>query len=428
VLRTTAELVEKLERAEEFGVDIPGDVRPSMKRLQERKRTVVDNQAKGILKLFRHHRIRYLEGRGILQGADRVFVRHPDESTAEVLHDRLILALGSQPSEIPSLPFDRKRILSSNDALEVRDIPASMLIVGGGVVGCEFAFIFASLGSRVTVIEAMPRLLPLPSIDEDCSKTLQREMKKRGISFMVSRVIDHVEDGGENLRARIVPSPFLKEPTEKERKPMIVDAEKILVCVGRKPNTERIGLEECGVRPNGRGWIPVDERMQTGVSDIYAIGDVLGPEKIMLAHVASSEGVVAAENAMGESRTMDYGVVPSAIFTTPEIACAGWTEEQARTEGYSVRSDSVLFRNLGKAQVMGEIAGQAKIVSDEQTGRILGVHLMGPHATDLIAEGVLAIQGGHTLEELSETIHAHPTLAEIMVEVSLKGLGRPLHG
>jgi dihydrolipoamide dehydrogenase len=209
---------------------------------------------------------------------------------------------------------------------------------------------------------------------------------------------------------------------------VIVEAEKILVCVGRRPNTAGTGLEDCGVLPSGEGWIPVNDNMETHVPGIYAIGDVLGPEKIMLAHVASAEGVVAAENAMGLSRTMDYGVVPSAIFTTPEIACAGRTEEQARNEGYPVRADSVLFRNLGKAQVMGEISGQAKIVSDAETGRILGVHLIGPHATDLIAEGVLAIQGGHTLKELSETIHAHPTLAEIMHEVFLKALGRPLHG
>lgn len=202
----------------------------------------------------------------------------------------------------------------------------------------------------------------------------------------------------------------------------------MLICIGRKPNTTAIGLKTVGVKPDEKGWITTDERMQTAAPNVYAIGDILGPAKIMLAHVASTEGLVAVENATGGSRTMDYHVVPGAIFTTPEVANVGLSEAQAKEQGYRVRADSVLFRTLGKAQVIGEIAGEAKIVSDAAGGKILGVHIIGPHATDLIAEGTLAMQMGGNVKDLAETIHAHPTLAEIMLEVSFKSLDRSLHG
>ena len=198
--------------------------------------------------------------------------------------------------------------------------------------------------------------------------------------------------------------------------------DKILVCIGRQPNTFNIGLEKLGVNLDPAGWIIADDRMQTNLSGVYAIGDVLGPSKVMLAHVAFSEALVATENAGGGNRVMDYGVVPGAIFTLPEVANVGLSEMQARAQGLPVRTESVLFRNIGKAQVIGEIAGEAKIVSDAETGRILGVHIVGPHATDLIAEGALAVKFGATVKDLAETIHAHPTLAEIMQEASRRFL------
>ena len=204
--------------------------------------------------------------------------------------------------------------------------------------------------------------------------------------------------------------------------------EKVLVCIGRAPNTTGLGLEALGVQVDKKGWVAANERMETRAANVYAIGDILGPSRIMLAHVASAEGLVAAENALGGSREMDYAAVPSAIFTSPEVANAGLTEAQAKEQGYQARSDSVLFRTLGKAQVIGEIAGQAKIVSERGSGRILGVHIIGPHATDLIAEGVLAIQQGAGVQDLAHTIHAHPTLSEIMLETSYKAIDRSLHG
>jgi dihydrolipoamide dehydrogenase len=216
--------------------------------------------------------------------------------------------------------------------------------------------------------------------------------------------------------------------TAKEREPLEIEAEKVLVCIGRSPLSRAIGLETLGVACDERGWIMADAGLRTNVSGVYAIGDILGPGRVMLAHVASAEGLVAAENATGGDVKMDYRAVPSAIFTMPEVGNVGLTEAQAIEAGLDVRADSVLLRTLGKAQAMGELAGEAKLISERTTGRILGVHIVGAHATDLIAEGGLAVQNGLTVDQVAATIHAHPTLGEAMLEVSLKAMDRALHG
>ena len=251
-------------------------------------------------------------------------------------------------------------------------------------------------------------------------------MKKRKIKFLAKQTVRGVEYRGDGLRVSVGPS----SPTGETAPggPLVLDEKKVLVCIGRSPNSAGLGLETLGVQPDPKGWIVADERMETHAPGVYAVGDILGPARIMLAHAASAEGMTAAENALGGSLTMDYGVVPGAVFTNPEVANVGLTESRAREMGYEVRADTVLFRNLGKAQVMGEIAGEAKIVTEAPTGRILGVHMVGPHATDLIAEGALAVKTGCTVKDLAATIHAHPTLAEAMMEVSFKSLGRSLHG
>ena len=428
VMRTSAEILEKFHRAQEFGINVTEKAYPDMQRLMARKEQVIRDHIKGIFKLLKHHKVSYLKGYAYIEGANSIKVKLPDNTIHEVPWDRLILAVGSQPLNITSFPFDGKKIISSNEALCLSEIPESLAIVGGGVIGCEFAFIFAALGSHVIVVEALSRLLPLPSVDENCSKVLQREMKKRKIKFVVNQTVERVEDKEGKCHVTIGPSPFDTIQKERGLTPQKVEVEKVLVCIGRKPNTANIGLEKLGVKTDENGWIIADERLQTSIPEVYAIGDVLGPAKIMLAHVASKEGLIAAENAMGRNRTMNYNLVPGAIFTMPEVANVGLTEAQAKKQGHNVRADTVLFRNVAKAQVIGEIAGEVKIVSDTETGRILGVHMIGPHATDLIGEGTLAIQMGCTVKELAETIHAHPTLAEIMVEASYKALGKALHG
>lgn len=428
VMKTTAEMLEQFQRASEFGLVVNGPVVPDMGRLMARKQKVVHDQVTGILNLLEHHKVRCLRGSGRIVSPDRIQVKRDGNEPEEVQWDRLILALGSGPLAIPGLPFDGKRIISSNEALNLTEIPESLLIVGGGVIGCEFAFILSSLGSQVTVVEAMDRLLPLPSVDEDCSKILQREMKKRKIRFMVNRTVEGVDENEGKLRVMTRPSSFAKELKEKDSRPRAVDVDKVLVSIGRSPNTIDAGLEQIGVKTDQRGWIIANDRMETSVANVYAIGDVLGPAKIMLAHVASAEGFVAAGNAVGGNRTMDYAAVPGGIFTMPEVADVGLTEIQAGERGYKVRSDTVLFRTLGKAQVIGEISGQAKIISDAETGKIVGVHIIGPHATDLIAEGTLAVQTGCRVNDLARTIHAHPTLSEVMGEAAFRATNMPLHG
>jgi len=428
VMRTSAEILEKFHRAQEFGINITEKVYPDMQRLMARKEKVVGDHIKGIFKLLKHHKVNYLKGYAYIEEVNSIRVKLQDNTIHEVPWDRLMLAVGSEPLNITSFPFDGKRIISSNEALCLSEIPESLMIVGGGVIGCEFAFIFAALGSLVIVVEALSRLLPLPSVDENCSKVLQREMKKRKIKFIVNQTVERVEYKEGKCHVTIGPSPFDTTQKEQGLTPQKVEVEKVLVCIGRKPNTTNFGLEKLGVKTDENGWIITDERMETSIPGVYAIGDVLGPTKIMLAHVASKEGLIAAENAMGRNRAMDYNIVPGAIFTMPEVANVGLTEAQAKKQGHNVRADTVLFRNVAKAQVIGEIAGEAKIISDNENGRILGVHIIGPHATDLIGEGTLAIQMGCTVKELAETIHAHPTLAEIMLETSYKAVGKALHG
>jgi len=396
--------------------------------LMARKNTVIQNQVNGIRVLFKHHRINYVNGRAYLKAPHMAVAKQNDGKEREIYWDKLILATGSRPLNVPGFSFNGDSILSSNHALDMQEIPESIMIAGGGVIGCEFAFILRAFGADVTVVEMMPRLLPLPSVDEACSKVLQREMKKKKINFMLNSKVDAVVAEKGMLQVTVLPVSSNDKPPEKDQPPRVVEVEKMLVCIGRKPNTENTGIENLGVQTDGRGWVIANEKMETAAGDVYAIGDLLGPSKVMLAHVASAEGQVAAENAMGADRTMNYDVIPGAIFTMPEVANVGLTETEARKQNDNVRADSVHFRTLGKAHVLGELAGEAKIVWDTGNGKIIGVHIIGPHATDLIAEATLAIQTGSSIADVAATIHAHPTLAEIMGEVSHKAMDKALHG
>ncbi len=265
-------------------------------------------------------------------------------------------------------------------------------------------------------------------MDAGCSKILQREMKKRRIRFLVNRTVTGYTDAGDRLEITLGPSPFLENPSEKDAIQETITVDKLLVAIGRQPGSADLGLETIGVETDKKGWIVADTRMRTRAEHVYAVGDILGPAKIMLAHVASTEGMVAAENALGGDRKMDYHAVPGAIFTSPEVANVGLTEAQATAQGIACETHQVLMRTLGKAQVLGELAGEARVVVAVDSGRILGIHLVGAHATDLIAEGTLAIQHGMTVNDIAATIHAHPTLAEIMLEVAHKAQGHAIHG
>lgn len=425
VFKQTADALEALSNAEEFAVAGAGKGHCDIDLLIARKERIIGIQAGGIEALLKKHGVTLISGRGVIKGEHLLGVEESSGATREVAWDKLILATGSRPAVIPALAFDGRRILSSDDIFSIERIPQSLTIVGGGVIGCELACIFHGLGSKMTLIEAMERLLPLPAVDEDCSKLLLREMKKKKIRVLTGHTVETAVAGADQVELTLAKIAAKKDDTAARQ---TESCEILLVCIGRTPNSHGIGLETIGVECDARGWVKADAHLCTTHEDVYAIGDLLGPSKVMLAHVASTEGEIAAANCLGGNQEMHYDVIPSAIFTMPEIGTVGLSEAEARLRFSNVRADSVLFRTLGKAQIIGEIAGQAKIVSESGTGRILGVHIAGPHATDLIAEATLALRKNTTLSDLAETIHAHPTLAEIMLETSLKALDRPLHG
>jgi len=436
IMKNSADLFLKCLKAGQFGIKIQGDISPDMTALMDRKEKILSSQRKGIASLLKGRGVVVEQGSGTIKSKGLVEVTSHEGQTKELAYDKLIIAVGTCPMNVPDFPFDHEKILSSNDILVLDRIPKSLTIVGGGVIGCEFAFIFSALGCDVTIVEAMSRLLPLPSVDESCSKLLLREMKKAKIKVFCDTIVTMADTKGDGVKISLAPSPFTDNPKPKKLKTDEISSEIMAVCIGRTPLSEGLGLENIGLGIEGPGWISANEHMETKVDNVYAIGDILGPEKIMLAHVASHEGLVAAENAMKkepEDKTqkktaMAYEVVPGAIFTMPEIGTVGLSETQAKARGYEVETTSVNFRVLGKAQAIDEIAGEARMIIEKKSHKVLGVHLIGPHATDLIAEATLAIEKGLTAEEVAHTIHAHPTLAEIMGEVSSKASGMPLHG
>lgn len=411
--KTAAEHSESIRKAAEYGVIMPGEPRLDPRLLLDRQRTVVDSLGKGLLSRLRKCGVRYLEGDALFIDPHHVRVRRSDGVEEEIAGDRLIIATGSAPLCCPSVPFDGVRVISTDEAVLLAEIPRSMLIVGGGVNGCEFASIFSSLGSKTTIVEARSRLLPLPSIDADSSKVLEREMKKRTVTVLLDRMVEDVSFPDGRIVARVVPVECNAGAAVQTRKPMLMETDLILVTVGRRPNADAGGLNRLGIETDADGWIVANERLETNVPGVYAIGDIRGPQKPMLAHVAAAEGIVAARNALGAREAMDYRVIPVGVFSTPEVAGVGLTETQARECGVDIRVSTVHLRSLGRAQAMGEIAGQVKMVADAR-GKILGVHIVGAHATDLIAEAALALKMGASAEDVASAIHAHPTLPEAL--------------
>ncbi len=417
-MKTSAEVLEMAHRLAEFGINGGGNAAVDMAAVIARKNRVREILRGGLEKTCASLKINYLRGSAELQGGGKVEVKLADGGNASVSGDHIILATGSHNINLPSLPVDHKRVITSDDALDLTDLPDHLLIVGGGVIGCELAFIYRAFGCKVTVVEGQSRLLPIPSVDADMSKLLQREAKKRGIACELGSTVEGVSVDDNGVTAIIGPSPFV-DAKEARKNKIECRADTVLVCVGRSPNTAGLGLDKAGVAVDKRGWIIADEYMKTSAPGVYAIGDVLGPNKIMLAHVASTEGLCAVANIFGKKEAMDYNVVPSGIFTFPEIGVVGLSEAQAKDMGMEVRVNTFQMRELGKAQAMGELAGMFKLVSEAGSGRLLGVHIAGPHATDLIAEAALALRMKATAADVAGTIHAHPTLAEGLYEAAL---------
>jgi dihydrolipoyl dehydrogenase len=417
-LLSVIELGDKLKKADELGVILPGPARYDLARMVGRKNKVVAGLVKGIATLFKAWNIEHVDGTGSLRDAHTIDVRKKDGSEGQIAGDAIIVATGSSWPNLPEFPIDGKQILTSKDLLDLDVIPARLLIIGAGVEGCEFASLYSGLGTQVTVVELMSRVLPTE--DEEIASMMDRELKKRGVTLCTGTTVDRLERSATTVTAH------LKNGTT-------VTAEKLLVSVGRGFNSHGIGLEHVGVQTGRRGEILVNERMETNVSGIYAIGDVVG--KAMLAHVASAQGKVAAENIMGHATTVRYDVIPAGIFTLPEIGRVGLTEQQARERVQATGQPSAdalkigrfRFGGLGKAQATGDITAMVKVIAEAKTGTILGVHIVGAHAADLIHEAALAMQVGARVPQLAEMIHAHPTLSEGLMEAAEDVDGRAIH-
>ncbi|HSW63515.1 MAG TPA: dihydrolipoyl dehydrogenase [Dissulfurispiraceae bacterium] len=409
-LIASAEALAQARRLADFGIDLNGSVAANLPAIMERKNKIVATQIKGIRALFKNWNISLLAGQASLVDSRTVEVSR-SEGTRELLQaDRVILATGSRPAELPLFPFDGKIILSSNDAVNLSELPASFVIIGAGVIGCEFAFILREFGADVTIVEAMPRAVSTE--DAEIAEILEKELKKKKIKLITNAKVVGVVTTETDVEVVL----------DGDRK---LVAERVLISVGRAYNTEYLGLESLGISRGPRGEILVDDKMETNVPGIYAVGDVTGG--MLLAHVASKEGIVAAQNACGIPAAIDYRVVPAGIFTAPEIGSVGLREYQAQKQGIPYTVSRFPVRGLGKAHAMGEIAGLFKIIAHAETDHILGVHIIGPHASDLIHEGALALQAGITAQALAAMIHAHPTLAEGIMEAAEDLHGTAIH-
>ncbi|MBE3589943.1 MAG: dihydrolipoyl dehydrogenase [Firmicutes bacterium] len=409
VMLQAADLLHDIRRAAEFGLTPVAGADVDWAGLAQRKHRIVTTLHRGVEYLLKKNGVELVRGRGALDGPGRVRV---GERVLTASHT--IIATGSRPRELPGLPFDGRRVISSDHALQLERRPASVVVVGAGAVGVEFASLFRDFGAEVTLVEWLPRLMPLE--DEDVSAELQRAFEKRGIRCLTGAQVlapsVRAGEGGVELVVR---------RGEEEVK---LEAEVLLVAVGRAARVEDCGLETAGVAVE-RGFIRVDGWMRTNVPGVYAIGDAVGG--LQLAHVAAHEGIVAVETAAGhEPDPIDYTKAPRATYCRPQVASVGYSEREAREAGYRVKAGTFPFRAIGKALIVGEGEGFCKVVADEDGG-VLGVHLIGPHATDLIAEGALLRFMDGTAWELGTVIHPHPTLSEVLGEAGLAVEGRAIH-
>ncbi|WP_024803428.1 dihydrolipoyl dehydrogenase [Nocardia sp. BMG51109] len=422
----SAEVFQTVAAAADFGV-LVDNVRFDFGAVRQRKDGIVKELTDGVAGLLKANGVTVVEGHARFTGPTTVEVhevgpspvfpdgpRYASSPTAPIRRvdaRDVIVATGSVPARLPIPGADLPGVITSDGAFGLTEVPRRLVVVGGSAVGAEWASLFATFGSEVTIVELQDRLVPLE--DKDIGVALGRSFAKRGITVLTGSTVDSIAEG-DALRVT-VGGPQARE----------LDADVVLVGVGRRPNTADLGLEAAGIVTDTRGFIPVDDQLRTGVEHVHAIGDVTG--RALLAHVASHQGLTAADVIAGHPAHIDYTVIPAATFTHPEIASVGRTEEQARAAGHEVMTAQFPFAALGRSRTFGDTEGFMKIVAGQRHREVLGVHIIGPSASDLIIEGALAVSLEATLDELADTIHAHPTLGEIGMEAALTGLGLPVH-
>ena len=389
------------------------DVTLDLATLQARKAGIVKQLTDGVALLMKKHKVTVLHGLGTLRGTGKVTVKGAD-GEQELEAGAVCLAMGSVPMQVPSLPFDGRAIVSSTEALAFDSVPARLVVVGAGAVGLELGSVWSRLGASVTVVEMLPRIAPFA--DAQMSGVLERALKAQGLSFRLETKVTAAKVGGDGVNVT------LAGPKGEET----LACDKVLVAIGRKPCTSTAGIVEAGVALDERGRVKTNERYLTSVPGVYAIGDlVAGP---MLAHKAEEEGVAVAEIVAGKPGHVNYGAIPNVIYTAPELACVGQTEEEVKVSGAPYRVGKSLFRVNGRAKSLAAEEGQVKVIAHAETDRLLGVHIVGARASDMIAEAVVALEFKASSEDLARTSHAHPTLSEILKEAALAVDKRSING
>jgi dihydrolipoamide dehydrogenase len=402
----SVEVLLEARRARDFGLEI-GSIKASLPQIMARKRKVVDTLVSGVEQLMKANRISVHRGTGRVLSPHLVRV-----DDAEIAARKIIVATGSESSPLSVDGRHLPGVLTTDEILELEEIPESLAVIGGSHVGVEFASIFSALGTKVTIVKRRPLLLE--PVDEEVGRRFAQTLSRQGIRVIIGAAVKAITKAGAGLRV-------VWDTSDGEQG---IDVQMVLMATGRRPYTEGLGLSELGIEMEG-GAVGVNERMETNIDDVYAIGDVLG--RHMLAHVASYEGEIAAENALGGRRGADYRAVPSCVYTFPVVAGVGMTEKEAKAGGIPHKISKFPFPACGRAVAMDETAGIVKMICHADSGQVLGLHIMGPHADDLIAEGALAVQMGATARDVAHTIHAHPTLPEAVRETALGQMEGSIH-
>ena len=400
---------------EEHGIEIPGEIKVNLEKMIARKQGVVDQTTKGIEFLMDKNKITVYEGVGSFKDATHVNIKKNDGKTEEIEAKNIIIATGSKPSTLPFIKLDKERIITSTEALELKEIPKHMIVIGGGVIGLELGQVYKRLGADVTVVEFMDRIIP--GMDAALSKELTKVMKKQKVKFALSHKVKSVERKGDQV---------IVKADNKKGEEVVFEGDYCLVAVGRKPYTDGLNADAAGVKLDERGKVIVDEHLKTSVDNIYAIGDVI--KGAMLAHKAEEEGTLVAEILAGQKPHIDYNLIPGVVYTWPEVAAVGKTEEELKEAGVEYKVGQFPMRALGRARASMDTDGFVKILADKKTDEVLGVHMVGARCADLIAEAVTAMEFRASAEDISRMSHAHPTYAEAVKEAALAATDdRALH-
>ncbi len=398
---------------EEHGIDIPGEIKVNLKQMISRKQSVVDTTTAGIDFLMKKNKIDVYQGIGSFKDATHIQIE--GDKTEEIEAKNVIIATGSKPSSLPFISIDKERIITSTEALKLKEIPKHMIVIGGGVIGLELGQVYRRLGAEVTIVEYMDRIIP--TMDSGLSKELNKVFKKAKFSIQVSHKVTSVERNGDEV---------IVKADNKKGEEVIFKGDYCLVSVGRRPYTDGLNAEAAGVKLTERGQIEVNEHLQTNVKNIYAIGDVV--KGAMLAHKAEEEGVFVAETLAGQKPHIDYNLIPGVVYTWPEVASVGKTEEELKEAGVDYKTGQFPMRALGKSRATMDLDGFVKILADATTDEILGFHMIGARAADLIAEAVVAMEFRASAEDVARMSHAHPTFAEAIKEAALAATeNRALH-